>query len=273
MYYLLYHFSARSDIIGIPMDSLTIVMAVIVGSASLWGLAVSLRDLIKKKHVSMPPRQEDAQALAKQLEERELFKRDSFEARLVIQNLNKELSSERSAHNILAAEHQSLKEQLAAIENTQHKAKEGAQALEKDFQKTREGLEQQYHKSLDEYEKLRKEYEILEKKCADLGFHKVAYEQLSQEHELLRKQLSDFLELHRTDQAALDVLGKDLESTKQTLEAEKKAQADTEQLEQLLEKQIVVQKTRAAEFVQLEQENKALKEQINDLKRNKGGLG
>ncbi len=269
-------------------------------------VSISLSDIIKKKKSSEEQNKdkETIEALTKQLheekaalleqekiakekyskdieklkEESELFKKDSFEARLEAQNLDKELATVRSAHKLLSLEHQALKEQLASMENAQLKAQAGTQAVVDDFQKTREGLEVQYRRSLDECEKLKKDFEdfrngaalardVLEKKCQDLGYHKVAFEQLSQEHELLRRQLINLQEVHKSDQATVEELNKKLEFVEKTLAAEEEIQQDTEKLEQLLEKQIAVQKKRAAELLALQEENKILKEQLADLKR------
>ncbi|MBI5874131.1 MAG: hypothetical protein HZB36_08375 [Candidatus Omnitrophica bacterium] len=288
------------------MDLLSITISVILVLIFSAFLVISLRDIIRNKNLQPaaqdPKPAEEIKNLANQLhearaalqeqersaneryskdieklkEECELFKKDSFEARLEVQNLNRELAAQRSAYKVLSSEHLSLREQQAVIENAQHKAEDEAQTHAKDFQKTKEELEEQYHKSLNEYEKLKiafdefrngavVEQEALGRKYQDVGFHKVAFEQLSKEHELLRRQLLDIQELHKNDQANIEDLTKKLELANQTLELQERAQKDTEKLEELLEKQITIQKTRAAELFRLEEQNKILKEQVTDL--------
>ncbi|HAJ57617.1 MAG TPA: hypothetical protein DCL35_07615 [Candidatus Omnitrophica bacterium] len=291
------------------MDTLTIIMAFAFAVIFLTFLVVSLGDIIKKK-ISRPIqdlsstealtielddvraalREQERSAsekysrdIEKLKEERELFKKDSFEARLEAQNLNKELAAQRSAHKVLSLELQSLKEQQAGIESSERQAKEESQGLVKDFKKSQDGLQEQYHRSMEECEKLKEEYERfrrdaaaaqeeIERKYQDVGFHKVAFEQLSQEHELLRRQLLDLQELHKSDQANIEDLSRKLELANNTLQEQEEAQKDTEKLEELLEKQITTQKKRAAELFGLEQENKTLKEQVDVLKRELSGF-
>lgn len=251
------------------MDILTFVIGIIL-AAIISGVIVALfGDLIKKKRLpaAAPDHLTDPQAIEKLKEECELFKEDSFSARLEVQNLTKELAVKQSVYNILSHEYQALKGQLAAIEDMKRQAQEGGEVEINTLKKAKEEIEGQHHKSLEEYEKLKSKFESLEQKCEDFGFHKVAFEKLSEEHKLMRRYLEDLQELHKGDQTAVEELKKKLDSTTEALRAEEQAQENTVKLEVLLEKQLTVQKKRAADFLELEKENKALKEQLKTLQK------
>ncbi|MFH0940870.1 MAG: hypothetical protein V1840_03340 [Candidatus Omnitrophota bacterium] len=208
------------------MDTLTFVIGIISAAIISGVLVVLFGDQIIRKKLpeTAPDPLADPQAIEKLREECELFKKDSFSARLEVQNLNKELAAQHSAYNILSCEHQALKGQLR---------------------------------------------KALEQKCEDFGFHKIAFEKLSEEHELMRRYLEDLQELHKGDQTAVEELKKKLDSTTEALRAEEQVQEDTVKLEELLEKQLAIQKKRAADLLELEKENKAIKEQLETFQHEK----
>lgn len=216
--------------------------------------------------------------------ERDLFKKDSFEARLEIQNMMKEVEASKLAHKILFAEHRTLQDQMKAMEKAGRQSIEDNRVVVENLQKGREELQEQYRKTLEDCEKQKqdcdrvrkefgeyrerilKEQQELDHKYRDLGFHKVAYDQLKEECDALRKQQAEAYEVHANNEKKIDELKRKLEYSQQAIAANEKSMEQTHQLGELLEKQLAQQKNRSAEYLGLKEENKMLKDQIARLK-------